>query len=72
VYVRISTVTAYSSNYGRMQGMSHVILGLYLGNNPDTRKSGNSYRNCILCTGNLIAISVKFAMHSRGSKIALR
>ncbi|WP_193741482.1 hypothetical protein [Anaplasma phagocytophilum] len=51
-----------------------MILGPYLGNNPDTRKSGNSHRNCILCTGNLIAISVtvKFAMHSRGSKIALR
>ncbi|KJV66193.1 hypothetical protein [Anaplasma phagocytophilum] len=30
-----------------MRGMSHVLLGLYLGNNPDTRKSGNSHRNCI-------------------------
>ncbi|SBO14768.1 hypothetical protein ANAPC1_01135 [Anaplasma phagocytophilum] len=42
-----------------------MILGLYLGNNPDARKSGNSYRNCILCAENLIAITVKVAIHSR-------
>ncbi|UQD53927.1 hypothetical protein [Anaplasma phagocytophilum] len=54
-------------DYGRMRGMSYVILGLYLGNNPDTRQLGNSYRNCIFCTGNLIVVSVKVAIHSRRS-----
>ncbi|PLC09601.1 hypothetical protein C0V68_06030, partial [Anaplasma phagocytophilum] len=50
--------------HGRMRGMSHVLLGLYLGNIL-IHVSLEIHTETVFLHGNLIAITVKVAIHSR-------
>ncbi|SBO33172.1 hypothetical protein [Anaplasma phagocytophilum] len=44
-----------------------MILGLYLGNNPDARKSGNSYKTVFSALS--IVVSVEVAMYCMEVKL---